>query len=183
MKYAATTGQTRKMGILALMATLLTLVYIFGASPYANDGTFRTLQAQGNNGAITGLTLTSDTPGTLTVSWETTSPVPTDHRVDWAKTGEDYQSWKVDDGHLYPAPSATTATIADLGTRHRVQDSPAYPLLQRRIRGQILGRPMGHRHHHGCRNAGDPVQHSDAWLGPTRTGAPRSPQPDQHRSK
>ena len=113
MKYEAT-SQTRKMGILAAMIALLTLVYIFGASPYANDGTFGTLQAQGNNGAITGLTLTSDTPGTLTVSWDTTSPVPTDHRVDWAKTGENYQSWKVDEGHKYPAPTATTATIADL---------------------------------------------------------------------
>ena len=139
MKYAATTGQTRKMGILALMATLLTLVYIFGASPYANDGTFRTLQAQGNNGAITGLTLTSDTPGTLTVSWETTSPVPTDHRVDWAKTGENYQSWKVDDGHLYPDPSATTATIADLehDTEYKIR------LRTRYYRGEYEGKSWG----------------------------------------
>ena len=113
MKYEAT-SQTRKMGILAVMIALMTIVYVFGASPYANDGTFRTLQAQGSNGTITGLTLTSDTPGTLTVSWDTTSPTPTDHRIDWAKTDEDYQSWKVDEGHQYPAPSATTATIADL---------------------------------------------------------------------
>ena len=66
-----------------------------------------TVQA-GSNGAITGLTLTSDTPGTLTVSWETASPTPTDYRVDWAKSDEDYQSWKVDEGHKYPAPTATT---------------------------------------------------------------------------
>ena len=111
MKYES---RTKKVNILAIMTALLTLVYIFGASPYASDGTFGTIQAQGSNGAITGLTLTSDTPGTLTVSWDTTSPVPTDHRVDWAKTGEDYQSWKVDEGHKYPAPTATTVTIADL---------------------------------------------------------------------
>ena len=109
MKYEAT-SQTRKMGILAAMIALMTLVYIFGASPYA--GTPGTLQAQGSNGAITGLTLTSDTPGTLTVSWDAASPVPTDYRVDWAKSDEDYQSWKVDDGHKYPAPAATTITIA-----------------------------------------------------------------------
>ena len=112
MKYEATTSQTRKMGILAAMIALMTIVYVFGASPYA--GTFGTLQAQGSNGAITGLTLTSDAPGTLTVSWETATPTPTDHRIDWAKTGEDYQSWTVDEGHKYPASSATTATIADL---------------------------------------------------------------------
>ena len=73
MKYEATTSQTRKMGILAAMIALMTIVYVFGASPYA--GTFGTLQAQGGNGAITGLTLTSDTPGTLTVSWGT-RPAP-----------------------------------------------------------------------------------------------------------
>ena len=112
MKYEATTSQTRKMGILAAMIALLTIVYVFGTSPYA--GTFDTLQAQGSNGAITGLTLTSDAPGTLTVSWDAASPVPTDYRVDWAKSDEDYQSWKVDDGHKYPVPAATTVTIADL---------------------------------------------------------------------
>ena len=134
MKYES---QTRKMGILALMATLLTLVYIFGASPY--DGTFGTLQAQGNNGAITGLTLTSDTPGTLTVSWDTTSPVPTDHRVDWAKTGENYQSWKVDDGHKYPAPTATSVTIADLehDTEYKIR------LRTRYYRGEHEGKSWG----------------------------------------
>ena len=98
-----------------------------------------TLQAQGNNGTITGLTLTSDTPGTLTVSWDTTSPVPTDHRVDWAKTGEDYQSWKVDDGHLYPAPTATTATIADLehDTEYKIR------LRTRYYRGEHEGKSWG----------------------------------------
>ena len=134
MKYES---QTRKVTILALMTTLLTLVYIFGASPY--DGTFGTLQAQGNNGAITGLTLTSDTPGTLTVSWDTTSPVPTDHRVDWAKTGENYQSWKVDEGHKYPAPTATTATIADLehDTEYKIR------LRTRYYRGEYEGKSWG----------------------------------------
>ena len=72
-----------------------------------------TVQAE-SHGAITGLTLTSDAPGTLAVSWESASPTPTDYRVDWAKSDEDYQSWKVDDGHKYPAPTATTVTIADL---------------------------------------------------------------------
>ena len=45
MNYAATTSQTRKISMLAAMIALLTLVYIFGASPYA--GTPGTLQAQG----------------------------------------------------------------------------------------------------------------------------------------
>ena len=114
-------------------------MYIFGASPYASDGTSGTLQAQGSNGAITGLTLTSDTPGTLTVSWDTTSPVPTDHRVDWAKSGEDYQSWKVDDGHKYPAPTATSVTIADLehDTEYKIR------LRTRYYSGEYEGKSWG----------------------------------------
>ena len=75
---------------------------------------FSSAQAQEANGAITGLTLTSDTPGTLTVSWDTASPAPTDYRVDWAKSTEGYKSWKVDEGHVYPAETATTVTITDL---------------------------------------------------------------------
>ena len=43
-------------------------------------------QAQEANGAITGLALSSDSPGTLVVSWDTASPAPTDYRVDWAKS-------------------------------------------------------------------------------------------------
>ena len=73
-----------------------------------------TLQAQSSRGALTGLTLTSDAPGTLTATWDAASPVPTDYRVDWAKSDEDYQSWKVDNGHVYPAADITTATITDL---------------------------------------------------------------------
>ena len=66
-----------------------------------------TAEAQGNPGAVANLQLTSTTAGTLTVSWDAASPTPTDYRIDWAKSGEDYKSWKVDEGHKYPDPSAT----------------------------------------------------------------------------
>ena len=68
---------------------------------------FSSAQAQTADGTITGLTLTSDSPGTLTVSWEAANPTPTDYRVDWAKSPESYQSWKVDEGHVYPVATAT----------------------------------------------------------------------------
>ena len=88
---------------------------------------FATVQAE-SHGAITGLTLTSDTPGTLTMSWDAASPTPTDYRVDWAKSDEDYQSWKVDEGHVYPAETATTATITDLGhdTEYKIRMRARY---------------------------------------------------------
>ena len=73
------------------------------------------------------------------MSWDTTSPVPTDHRVDWAKTGENYQSWTVDEGHKYPAPTATTVTIADLehDTEYKIR------LRTRYYRGEHEGKSWG----------------------------------------
>ena len=99
---------------------------------------FSSVQAE-SHGAITGLTLTSDTPGTLTVSWEAASPVPTDYRVDWAKSDEDYQSWKVDEGHVYPAPTATAVTIADLehDTEYKIRMRARY------YRGEHEGKSWG----------------------------------------
>ena len=97
-----------------------------------------TVQAE-SHGAITGLTLTSDAPGTLTVSWEATSPTPTDYRVDWAKSDEDYQSWKVDEGHKYPAPTATAVTITDLehDTEYKIRMRARY------YRGEHEGKSWG----------------------------------------
>ena len=99
---------------------------------------FSSAQAE-SHGAITGLTLSSDTPGTLTVSWEATSPTPTDYRVDWAKSDEDYQSWKVDEGHVYLADTATTATIADLehDTEYKIRMRARY------YRGEHEGKSWG----------------------------------------
>ena len=89
---------------------------------------FSSAQAQDDNGAITGLTLSSTNAGTLTVSWDTASPTPTDYRVDWAKSTEGYKSWKVDDGHVYPTPDDTTATITDLGhdTEYKIRIRARY---------------------------------------------------------
>ena len=100
---------------------------------------FSSAQAQGADGAIAGLTLTSTTAGTLTVSWDAASPPPTDYRVDWAKSGEDYKSWKVDEGHKYPDPSATTTTITDLShdTEYKIRMRARY------YRGEHEGKSWG----------------------------------------
>ena len=139
MAFQTTNPSAKKITILAVMIALMTIVYIFGASPYANNGTFGTLQAQESNGAITGLTLTSDAPGALTVSWDAASPTPTDYRVDWAKSDEGYKSWKVDEGHKYPAPSATTATITDLDhdTEYKIRMRARY------YKGEHMGNSWG----------------------------------------
>ena len=100
---------------------------------------FSSAQAQGADGAIAGLTLTSTTAGTLTVSWDAASPTPTDYRIDWAKSGEDYQSWKVDDGHVYTAETATTTTITDLShdTEYKIRMRARY------YRGEHEGKSWG----------------------------------------
>ena len=137
-----------RSGIIAI-ATLAVLVGVITTLALSSF----TAEAQGTRGAIANLQLTSTTAGTLTVSWDAASPVPTDYRIDWAKSGEDYKSWKVDEGHKYPDPSATTATITDLATTPSTK-SACVPLLQRRTHGQILGWPLGRSHHHGRRRTG-----------------------------
>ena len=85
---------------LLTVAVLLLAAVAFG-------GVFAVTQAQATDGTITGLTLTSDSPGILTVSWDTPSPAPTDYRVRWAPVESDYLSWKDDNGtdrgNAYPA--------------------------------------------------------------------------------
>ena len=123
-----------RSGIIAI-ATLAVLAAVITTLALSNF----TAEAQGNPGAVANLQLTSTTAGTLTVSWDAASPVPTDYRIDWAKSGEDYKSWKVDEGHKYPDPSATTATIADLDhdTEYKIRMRARY------YRGEHEGKSWG----------------------------------------
>ena len=121
-------------GIIAI-ATLAVLAAVITALALSSF----TAEAQGTRGAIANLQLTSTTAGELTVSWDAASPVPTDYRIDWAKSGEDYQSWTVDEGHKYPDPSATTATIADLDhdTKYQIRMRARY------YKGEHMGKSWG----------------------------------------
>ena len=67
------------------------------------------------------------------------APRPTDYRVDWAKSSEDYTSWKVEDGHVYTAETATTTTITDLGhdTEYKIRMRARY------YRGEHEGKSWG----------------------------------------
>ena len=73
------------------------------------------------------------------MSWDTASPTPTDYRVDWAKSTEGYKSWKVDEGHVYPTPDDTTATITDLShdTEYKIRMRARY------YRGEHEGKSWG----------------------------------------
>ena len=125
-------ANTRLWLLIAVM-TLLTAAVL--SAGFMNA----TAQAQSSRGAITGLTLASDTPGTLTVSWDAASPTPTDYRVDWAKSDEDYQSWKVDDGHKYLAPTINAVTITNLehDTEYKIRMRARY------YKGEHMGKSWG----------------------------------------
>ena len=129
----ATQRSLRKIAPLALAAMAIAVAL------FITYGLVVPAMAQTERGTIQSLTLTSDSPGTLTVSWNAASPVPTDYRVDWAKSSEDYKSWKVDEGHKYPDPSATTATIADLDhdTEYKIRIRARY------YRGEYEGKSWG----------------------------------------
>ena len=123
----------------AFQSWQLVLMAVILLAAAATSGLYiTTVQAQ-SHGAITGLTLSSDTPGALTVSWDPASPTPTDYRVDWAKSNEDYQSWKIDDGHVYLEDTATTVTIADLDhdTEYKIRMRARY------YRGEHEGKSWG----------------------------------------
>ena len=123
-----------RSGIIAI-ATLAVLAAVITTLALSSF----TAEAQGNPGAVADLQLTSTSAGTLTVSWDAASPTPTDYRVDWAKSTEDYQSWKVDDGHVYPTPDATTTTITDLShdTEYKIRMRARY------YRGEHEGKSWG----------------------------------------
>ena len=81
-------------------------------------GVFAVAQAQEAEGAISGLTLSSDAPGTMSVSWDTPSPAPTGYRLRWAPADSDYLLWnddnETDRGNAYPAGDATSLTLSGL---------------------------------------------------------------------
>ena len=97
------TSQPRNILTLAgIWIALLTLVFI-GSHSTAHAG----------DGAITGLTLTSDSPGVLTINWTAASPIPTDYRVVWAESSSGFKSWKDESGNAFPTANAHTISELD----------------------------------------------------------------------
>ena len=136
-------------------------------------------QAQVPNGSVTGLTLSSDAPGDIVVSWDTPAPAPTDYRLMWAPVGEDYLSWKnaneTDRGNSHPSGDATSLTLSGLsqGDTFKVRlraryhsgehaDSPWSGPWTAEVTQRVRARPLLQRRQ-GCRQR---------W--PARTTTPSS---------
>ena len=69
-------------------------------------------------GTVTGLTLSSDAPGSLTIEWDTPSPSSSDYRIGWASVDQQYLSWSLPNeasrGNEYPDGNATSLTLTGL---------------------------------------------------------------------
>ena len=85
------------------------------------------MQVQQDDGAISALTLTSDTPGTLDVSWDApTGAAPTDYRVNWARSDEDYPSWTDNTANHHPTTTSQQLTDLDEDVEYKVRVRARY---------------------------------------------------------
>ena len=73
-------------------------------------------------GEVSGVRLSSDAPGELTIAWDESDPIPTDYRVTWAPAEEGGVGWgwltfsvenEAGRGNAYP--TGTTLTLSGLG--------------------------------------------------------------------
>ena len=91
------------------------------------SGLAGTAQGQAGSGAIPSLTLDSNEPGQLVITWQAPDPAPTDYRIIWAHTSLDFLSYKdsneAERGNVYPAGGVTTLTLNNLtpGDDYKVQ--------------------------------------------------------------
>ena len=76
---------------------------------------------------ITGLALTSSSPGTIAVSWSAPEDDPTrDYRVSWAKTGEPFTTWTDTSGNAFTTSTAKTITGLEEGAEYKVKVRARY---------------------------------------------------------
>ena len=94
----------------ALAALALLLLSVVWLAPADASG-------QGS-GEMTNLTVSSDAPGDLAISWDPPDPAPSDYRIRWAVEGEGWLSYKkpneANRGNEYPGGEVTSITLTGL---------------------------------------------------------------------
>ena len=101
-----------------LCALLLAVVMV--------TSTVSVTDAQTPDREIGGLTLSSDSPGTIQVTWDEVKPTPTDHRVNWAKSNEDFPTWTDTGGNAFPPGTSYTISGLDEGVEYKVHVRARY---------------------------------------------------------
>ena len=111
------------------MLTAASLILLILATVLSLDGQ-PAVQAQDDQGAIGNLSVSSPDPGQLVAAWSAPSETPTDYRVRWATTGQDYLSYSEDNtsGRGSAYPQNLTLTVDDLpaGIEYKVQVRARY---------------------------------------------------------
>ena len=117
--FSTGTLQTRrpKLYLALLMAAVLTAVIAV---------VFMQTEIRARGGVINGFTLTSDTPGTLSMSWDTAAPPATDYRINYAKSNESYPSWRETEGNQNQTETAFTLENLDQGVSYKVRVRARY---------------------------------------------------------
>ena len=111
-----------KLAVASIILLVLAGTLLMAGQPAA--------QAQDDRGAISNLSASSANPGQLVVAWDAPSEAPTDYRVRWAPSDQDYLSFSeantAERGSAYP--SGTSHTVNDLtaGASYKVQVRARY---------------------------------------------------------
>ena len=95
--------------------------------------------AQTQHDAIPFVSLASDAPGQLTVTWEAPELAPTDYRIRWANSSQNWLSYRDDNeaerGNEYSLVDVTTLTLDNLtpGDTYKVQMRSRYYNVDRSV--------------------------------------------------
>ena len=108
--------------LLVLAGGFLTVALWLDAQP--------AVQAQDDRGAIGTLSVSSPGPGQLAVAWSAPSERPTDYRVRWAPSGQDYLAFSEPNtserGSAYPTGTSHTVSSLAAGAFYKVQVRARY---------------------------------------------------------
>ena len=87
-------------------------------------------EAQDTDGSINNLLVSSPNPGQLLITWDSPAEVPTDYRVRWAPSNQDYLSYSEDNtserGSAYPEALTLTVDNLPVGSEYKVQVRARY---------------------------------------------------------
>ena len=100
--------------------------YVSVAGTDEATGGYTATVAEAPEGMITGLSLASNNPGELVITWNEPSPVPTDYRVIWAKSDEKFRSYRQTEGNAYPTAASYSLTGLEQGAAYKVRVRARY---------------------------------------------------------
>ena len=116
----------------ARMPILIAVLMLIASMMFIGSALTGPAQAQGEHGAIPSITLDSNQPGQLVITWETPDPAPTDYRIMWANTNLGFPSYKnpneAERANEYPLADVTTLTLNNLtpGDSYKVKIRSRY---------------------------------------------------------